>query len=174
MPTSTIRPRNETDLPACIAALATVHEADRYPARWPDDPQAWLTPLDMLGAWVAADGETVLAHVVLTRPAPEFAQTFHRPASELAALSRLFVAVPARGAGWARALLSHAAQAAVAAGLQPVLEVESGASAAIALYERAGWQHVASTTASWIAPNGRPAVVRAYAIPVDRHPRPGR
>ncbi|NUR29349.1 MAG: GNAT family N-acetyltransferase [Catenulispora sp.] len=170
-----MRPRQDADLPACVAALATVHEADRYPARWPDDPQAWLTWPEMLGAWVvAADGGTVLAHVALTRPTAEFAQTFHRPACELAAISRLFVAVPARGAGWARALLSHAAQAATAAGLQPVLEVESGASAAIALYERNGWRHVASTTASWIAPNGRPAVLRAYTIPVDHHARPGR
>ncbi|MFJ8395709.1 hypothetical protein [Streptomyces sp. NPDC094144] len=39
-----IRRRRDDDLKACVEALATVYEADRYPARWPDDPAGWLPP----------------------------------------------------------------------------------------------------------------------------------
>ena len=157
-----IRPRLESDLPACVTALAGVHETDRYPARWPADPQGWLTPDEMLGAWIVADGPVVLGHVALTRPDSVLADAVGLPEAEAAAVARLFVAVEARRSGLAAELLAHAAKAAIGEGLRPVLEVESGAAAAIALYERAGWRFAGSATADWIAPDGRPAVMRFY------------
>ncbi|MGW2329133.1 hypothetical protein ACWC5C_25720 [Streptomyces sp. NPDC001700] len=72
MPAAQLRPRTDEDLAACVSALATVQRADRYPVHWPDDPQGWLTPADMLGAWVAAEGPAVLGHVTLTRTDPDW------------------------------------------------------------------------------------------------------
>ncbi|RNG17655.1 hypothetical protein [Streptomyces botrytidirepellens] len=59
----------------------------------------------------------------------------------------------------------HAARAALADGLRPVLEVDSGATAAIGLYERAGWRFVRAMTADWHTADGRLAVVHAYSGP---------
>jgi ribosomal protein S18 acetylase RimI-like enzyme len=107
--------------------------------------------------------------VVLTRldaqADVDLTEAVGRRAEELAAVARLFVGVPTRGRGQARALLAHAARAAHTMKLQPILEVESGAASAIALYERSGWRFVGSRTETWIAPNGRPAELRVYLGP---------
>ncbi|NUP45692.1 MAG: GNAT family N-acetyltransferase [Catenulispora sp.] len=152
-------------MPACVQALAAVHAADRYPANWPTDPRRWLTPDGSLGAWVATDGAAVLGHVSLARPGPALADVVGVPAAELAEVARLFVGVSARRGGLARDLLAHAAQMAIGDRLQPVLEVESGAIGAIALYERTGWRFVGSSVADWRTADGQPAVVRIYIGP---------
>ncbi|MEU1806300.1 GNAT family N-acetyltransferase [Streptomyces sp. NPDC019937] len=185
MPAATIRPRTGQDLAACVSALATVQRADRYPVDWPEDPEGWLTPGGMLGAWVAAEGPAVqdpavqepavqepavqespvLGHVMLTRADPALADAIGAPAEGLAAVARLFVTTAARRRGLAAGLLGHAARAAVADGLRPVLEVDSGATAAIGLYERSGWRFVRAMTADWHTADGRLAVVHAYSGP---------
>jgi len=165
---SQIRPRTDQDLAACATALATVQRADRYPVHLPDDPEGWLTPDGMLGAWVAAEGPAVLGHVTLTRTDPALADAIGAPAEGLAAIARLFVTTTARRRGLAADLLGHAARTAVADGLRPVLEVDSGATAAIGLYERAGWRFVRAMTADWHTADGRLAVVHAYSGP-DGH-----
>lgn len=162
-----IRGRRDQDMEACVRALAAVHRADWYPARWPDDPRQWLTPSHMLQAWVAVEGAVVHGHVALTAVDGEVAEVAGLPAEALAAVSRLFVGVDARRDGLARRLLSHAARAAVASGLRPVLEVESGATAAVALYERAGWRFAGAFTADWTAPDGQLAVMRVYVGATD-------
>ena len=173
MPDPTIRPRTGQDLAACVTALATVQRADRYPVNWPDDPERWLTPDGMLGAWVVVaaegtEGPAVLGHVLLTRTDPALAAAIGAPAEGLAAVARLFVTTAARRRGLAAGLLGHAARAAVADGLRPVLEVDSGATAAIGLYERAGWRFVRAMTADWHTADGRLAVVHAYRGPAGR------
>ncbi|WP_199831064.1 GNAT family N-acetyltransferase [Streptomyces sp. NBRC 110028] len=177
MPAATIRPRTGQDLAACLSALATVQRADRYPVDWPEDPEGWLTPDGMLGAWVATTAEgpavqepavqepAVLGHVMLTRADPALADAIGAPAEGLAAVARLFVTAAARRRGLAAGLLGHAARAAVADGLRPVLEVDSGATAAIGLYERAGWRFVRAMTADWHTADGHLAVVHAYSGP---------
>ncbi|MFF7941216.1 hypothetical protein ACFZC5_15995 [Nocardia gamkensis] len=60
-----IRPRSEADLDACTAALRHVHERDRYPEIWPDDPAGWLSPPKLLAAIVAERDQTVVGHVGL-------------------------------------------------------------------------------------------------------------
>ncbi|MFD7500608.1 GNAT family N-acetyltransferase [Streptomyces sp. NPDC059850] len=165
MPAAQIRPRTAQDLASCVSALATVQRADRYPVHWPEDPEGWLTPHDMLGAWVAAEGPAVLGHVALTRTDPALANAIGAPAEELAAVARLFVSTTARRRGLAAELLGHAARSAEADGLRPVLEVDSGATAAIGLYERAGWRFVSAMTADWHTANGQLAVVHAYSGP---------
>lgn len=166
MPEQVIRPRGDEDLPACAAALRGVHEKDRYPVRWPADPGRWLTPEDMLGAWIAADGPAVLGHVTLTRAGAAIAEAVGLPAGELALVARLYVALEARRGGLASDLLACAAKAAAEAGLQAVLEVDAAAAGAVALYERAGWRFVGSGDGGWLAADGLPARVRFYLAPI--------
>ncbi|MFD4761313.1 GNAT family N-acetyltransferase [Streptomyces sp. NPDC058439] len=161
-----IRRRRDGDMEACVAALATVHEADRYPTEWPADPGSWLTPHGLLDAWVAVDGPTVLGHVALTRTGEVLAQEAGLPAAELASVARLFARSEARRRGVASALLDMVRTAAAADGVRLVLEAEEGGAAAIALYERAGWRHVGSRTDDWTTADGRPARMHAYMAPV--------
>ncbi len=70
-------------------------------------------------------------------------------ASELAAISRLFVGVEHRGAGLGGGLLEKASAEALARGLHPVLEVVEARASAMQLYERLGWRRV--LTKPWSA-----------------------
>ncbi|MFJ3529977.1 MULTISPECIES: GNAT family N-acetyltransferase [unclassified Streptomyces] len=160
-----IRRRRDDDLKACVEALATVHEADRYPARWPDDPAGWLTPEGLLGAWAAWDGTHVLGHVALTRTDYAMAAQVGLPPDELTSVSRLFAASSARRSGVATALLATAVAAATADDLRPVLEVEVGGTAAVRLYERAGWRLVSSREGDWTTADGRTALLHTYLAP---------
>lgn len=164
-PEPQLRPRDPEDLPACAVALYGVHLKDGYPVRWPADPEHWLTPDHMLGAWVATDGPAVVGHVSLAQPGDAFAESIGYRSSQLALVGRLFVVPDARRGGLASALLSRAAQAARDAGRQAVLEVDANAPAAVAFYERAGWHHLRDATGGWIAADGLPARVRIYLAP---------
>jgi hypothetical protein len=66
----TIRARTDADLKACVAFLRTVHETAGYPVNWPAEPDAWLTPPDALGSWVATADDRVVGHVALTFSGP--------------------------------------------------------------------------------------------------------
>ena len=160
-----IRRRRDDDLKACVEALATVHEADRYPAEWPADPGAWLRPDGLLGAWVAVEGPDVLGHVALTRTGQDLAADAGLPADQLASVARLFATAPARRRGVARSLLATASAAAAAEGLRLVLEVEDGGGAAIALYEHTGWRHAGTRTGDWTTADGRTALLHTYVAP---------
>jgi GNAT superfamily N-acetyltransferase len=166
VPEPVIRPRQDEDLPACATALRGVHETDGYPVRWPADPSQWLTPKSMLGAWIAADGPTVLGHVALTQPGDAITEAVGLPAAKLALVARLFVALEARRSGIASDLLDCAARAASKAGLQAVLEVDAAAAGAVALYERSGWRFVGNGEGGWLAADGLPARVRFYLAPI--------
>ncbi|MFJ2093932.1 GNAT family N-acetyltransferase [Streptomyces sp. NPDC087901] len=159
------RRRRDDDLAACVEALATVHEADRYPAQWPADPGRWLTPDGMLDAWVAAAGPDVLGHVALTCTDHVLAAQTGLPPEELASVGRLFATASARRRGVARVLLDTATTAAAAEGLRAVLEVEDGGRAAIALYERTGWRRVGSRPGDWTTADGRTALLHTYVAP---------
>lgn len=160
-----IRRRRDDDMKACVEALATVHEADRYPAQWPADPAGWLTPDSMLDVWVAMDGTDVLGHVALTRTGRAMAAEAGLPPGELASVARLFATASARRRGVATALLATTTTAAAAGGLRLVLEVEDGGGAAVALYERAGWRHVGSRSGDWTTADGRTALLHTYVAP---------
>ncbi|MFE7386564.1 GNAT family N-acetyltransferase [Streptomyces sp. NPDC057582] len=167
-----IRRRGDGDMAACLAALATVHEADRYPAQWPADPAGWLTPRGLIDAWVAVDGTTVLGHVALTRTEASLARDIGLPAEQLVSVARLFSHARARRRGVAGALLDSVREAAEASGVRPALEVEDGGAAAIALYERHGWTYVSSRNGDWTTADGRPARMHAYVAPVGPMPQP--
>jgi GNAT superfamily N-acetyltransferase len=143
-----IRPRRPGDLDACVALLAAVHAGDGYPANWPRDPARWLTPDELLGAWVAARSGELLGHVCLCRaePGPSadvWSASTGRPAGGLGVVSRLCVSPAARREGLGRRLLQAACEEARRRGLHPVLElleVPGRDGAAAALYERLGWR----------------------------------
>jgi GNAT superfamily N-acetyltransferase len=142
-----LRRRRAGDLDACVALLAAVHGADGYPARWPDDPARWLTPGELLSAWVATRADEVVGHVCLCRAedgasAAIWSASAGRPVDRLGVVSRLFVASAARRQGLGRRLLDAACAAARRQGRHPVLEVLEGDRAAAALYERLGWRRL--------------------------------
>ncbi|GAA1532865.1 GNAT family N-acetyltransferase [Kribbella lupini] len=132
-----IRPRTEADFVSCVVLLRDVHEAAGYPINWPDDPKAWLTPPDALGSWVVTvDGE-VAGHVAVTK------------AEGGALVERLFVDPKQTGQGLGRQLLDHAGKVAADHQLDLTLEVADNCTAAIALYNRAGWRETGRTPIDW-------------------------
>jgi len=151
-----IRERGTADLGRCVALLRVVHEADRYPLNWPDNPAQWLTPAALVVAWVAElPGGDIAGHVALQRNAAG------RVGAEV---SRLFVGPEARRRSVAATLLAHATSWAAEHGLPLTLTVtDEDRSGAVAFYEAAGWHHTATTTADWTAPDGRPVRLRHYA-----------
>ena len=131
-----------------------VHVADRYPISWPSDPARWLSPPGLLRAWVVEHQSAMVGHVAIAG------------CESSTLVSRLFVAPSARKQAIGRRLLGHAQTWAMRSGCAVMLEVaELGDGAAIALYERAGWQHTRSTEASWRTPDGAAVTLRYYAPP---------
>lgn len=156
-----IRLRKPGDLPALTGALAAVHQADGYPSRWPDAPARWLTPREMLAAWVADNDGQLAGHVALTR------EPFQGPGQpgRAVAVSRLFVPPGARGRGVASLLLTAAVDRAARTGAGLWLEVTAGSDAAIALYLRHGWRYAGEALAGWTTASGEHPVVRRYLAP---------
>lgn len=143
-----LRSRRRRDLPQLVRLLRELHERDGFPARWPDDPQAWLRPLGLLAAWVADDPDTgdVVGHCALVRVDPDrptavaWARAAAVPAMDLSCVTKLFVAYDHREEGIGIALLNAAASRARSVGQRAVLEVSSNDQQALALYRRAGWK----------------------------------
>ncbi|RQX15077.1 GNAT family N-acetyltransferase [Micromonospora ureilytica] len=160
-----IRRRRATDLDGCVAALAEVHRVDGYPLNWPADPHRWLREPHPARAWVAIDADAaVVGHVAVHRIS---GQVDGRPTAEVA---RLFVVPKARGLALGSALLNRARQWADKRATDLVLELAGDGTAAAALYERAGWRCVGTSTAPWTAPDGSQVSLRHYAL---RHRAPG-
>ncbi|AUG77040.1 GCN5 family acetyltransferase [Kitasatospora sp. MMS16-BH015] len=161
-----VRERGVGDLDACLRALRSVQETDGYPVVWPRDPLGWLTPAGVVGGWVAELDGVVVGQVLLGPAGEGLAADAGLPAAELVSVVRLFVGVAARGRGVARLLLARATEEAARLGRRPVLEVETRAEAAIALYERAGWKLVGTRVADWRRQDGSAAHVHTYLGPV--------
>ncbi|WP_079314685.1 GNAT family N-acetyltransferase [Microbispora sp. GKU 823] len=165
-----IRSRTIKDLRACIDALATVHASDRYPVDWPADPGRWLTPSNLVQAWVAVEGSDVVGHVGLSQLdaatlEPPLARAIGTPAGPVGSITRLFVTPQWRGYGHATRLLDVVGKKAADLGIPLVLDVSDDGHAAIALYERAGWQRVASARAEWLNAAGENALLHYYMSP---------
>jgi GNAT superfamily N-acetyltransferase len=160
-----IRNREATDMSGCVEALAEVHESDRYPIVWPNDPALWLSPSGLLEGWIAERSGVIVGHVVVVDggDAPD---GLHSDGQPLATVKRLFVTPAARRQGIGARLLAHTHAWAARSGWSLILDVaELGSGAAIALYERAGWRHTSSTTADWTTPDGDPVTMRYYRPP---------
>ncbi|MEV0394734.1 GNAT family N-acetyltransferase [Polymorphospora rubra] len=153
-----VRIRRAADLDDCVEALRVVHRADAYPLNWPAEPRGWLTPPGLLRAWVAElPPGTIAGHVAVQR-APGGAGLH-------AELSRLFVTPAARRHSIATALIRRARSWAAEHGHRLTLSVtDDHRSAAVALYEAAGWRHSHTTDADWTAPDGGPVRLRHYVL----------
>lgn len=143
----TIRRRTDEDLAEAGAALVKVHAKDGYPVEGVDDPEAWLTPPELLAAWVAVRDGRVVGHTALTRPNGEDAVALWLDQSQdseaqVAVGARLFVAPEARHAGVGEQLMQVANAYAREHGLRVVLDVMAKDAAAIRLYERLGLQRI--------------------------------
>lgn len=163
--TVTIRPRTDADLPECVAMLRAVHEADGYPSRWVEDPEAFLVRAP-LGAWVADREGTIVGHVALMVPAMPFVveSTGWGP-DVTAAVARLFAAPAGRRLGVGGGLLDAAVQRARELGRHPVLDVVAQATPAVAMYERAGWHFLGADAATWTDRHDAHPLVRYYTAP---------
>ncbi|MCX3062831.1 GNAT family N-acetyltransferase [Streptomyces beihaiensis] len=160
-----VRTRAGADLSACTTVLAAVHRRDGYPVNWPADPASWLCPEGQVAAWVAVAGSAVVGHVTLARPVPgDVAPGLAGPKAAVAVVGRLFVAPTARGRGTGAALLERATRAARRRGLRAVLDVVARDTAAVAVYERLGWEPLGSGSQAW-GPN-QWVEVRCFAAPV--------
>ncbi|GAA0437554.1 GNAT family N-acetyltransferase [Streptomyces luteireticuli] len=164
---SPVRPRAEGDIEECVRVLAEVHRQDGYPVNWPERPGDWISGSTALGAWVAERDGRVVGHAGLFPSgegdlAPGLWSERHGAGRELTAVvGRLFVSPRARGYGTGALLLGRAVREARRRGLQPVLDVVASDAAAVALYERLGWELMATVEQRW-GP-GRTVAVRCYA-----------
>ncbi|MFJ9038715.1 GNAT family N-acetyltransferase [Streptomyces sp. NPDC102406] len=161
-----VRARDTDDLDACATVLGAVHAADGYPVNWPSDPAGWLTGDRHAAAWVAQWGGRVVGHVMLVPPGAGDVAPTVLPGSvdtEVAVVSRLFVDPAARGHRIGAALLDRAVREARRRGARAVLDVVATDSAAVALYERLGWECLGATRQRW-GP-GELVDVRCYAAP---------
>ncbi len=162
-----VRRRTDRDLHACAEVLAQVHARDSYPVNWPAEASAWLSQPALTAAWVAELDGRVVGHVGLSRStagdlAPElWSARAGVGADETAVISRLFVAPSARGRGIGASLMARAVEEARNRGLHPVLDVVADDTEAVALYERLGWQLLATTEQQW-SPDQR-VTVHCYA-----------
>jgi GNAT superfamily N-acetyltransferase len=149
-----LRLRQPSDLHRCVAVLAEVHRADHYPLNWPADPAGWLTPAGTTHAWVAEIASAVVGHVTVSGTE----------------VGRLFVAPAARRRGVAAGLLDAVRAWAAVQQMALTLEIVDAPRSAPAmdLYERTGWQHTRTTTASWTAADGSPVRLRHYVLEPHR------
>lgn len=161
-----IRERTAADLSHCVAVLREVHRLDRYPLNWPADAERWLSPTNALHAWVAeTERGSILGHVAVHR----VCSATDPVSMSTAEVSRLFVAPGARGYSVGAQLLTHARRWAAGCRLQLVLEIvdHQPSGPAITLYERTGWRHAHTATATWTSPEGGPVRLRRYTLTED-------
>ncbi|MDX2909440.1 GNAT family N-acetyltransferase [Streptomyces griseiscabiei] len=164
-----VRRRTEGDVETCVRILAEVHECDGYPVNWPDRPAEWLSHASVRGSWVAELGGRVVGHVSLSRSgegdlAPGlWSERNGTSTDRTGVVSRLFVAPQARGHGIGALLIGRAVAEARGRGVHPVLDVVASDTAAAALYERLGWELMATVEQRW-SPSQLVAV-HCYAAP---------
>ncbi|OIJ88732.1 GNAT family N-acetyltransferase [Streptomyces sp. MUSC 14] len=152
-----------------MRVLEEVHRRDGYPVNWPGQPDQWLSQASLLGAWVAELGGRLVGHVSLSRGgegdlAPGLWSERNGTSRDLTAVvSRLFVAPRTRGHGIGALLIGRAVAQARRHGLHPVLDVVASDTAAAALYERLGWELLATVEQRW-GPS-QTVTVHCYAAP---------
>ncbi len=123
--------------PRVVDVLRRTHEGG-YPARWPDDPAAWLSPPGHLAAWTVDDDP--VGHVGLAAPA-----------IDAPLVTRLFVHPDHRVAE--RCTVEEGGRAG------PAARRHRGA---WRLYERRGWRMTHRVPADWSKPDGSVPVMRWY------------
>lgn len=162
-----IRGRRDGDLDACEQLVQATHRHDRYPVYLGDSARSFLCHHGALSAWIAEVDNTIAGHVAL-HPATSKAVTalacdrLNITAGQIGVIARLLVSPQQRGRGAGSRLLATAAAHAHALRLQPILDVDMNLTAAIALYERAGWQRIGQTSID--LPDGTSLREAVYAL----------
>jgi GNAT superfamily N-acetyltransferase len=168
-PSRRVRRRADGDVEECVRVLADVHRRDGYPVNWPERPDAWLSRGPLLGSWVAELDGRLVGHVSLSRAgegdlAPMvWSERIGATRGATAVVSRLFVAPRARGHRIGALLIGRAVEVARRRGLHPVLDVVASDTAAAALYERLGWELMATVEQQW-SPH-QTVAIRCYTAP---------
>lgn len=160
-----VRPRTDDDLPDCVAVLRVVHATDRYPATWPADPAAFLSPPGLVTALVVTAGKRVTGHAALLADDADDADDAGDPGA--LRLTRVFVDPAVRRGGHARALLAGVAAELAARGRDGVLDVVESVPAE-RLYRAAGWIRTGTAPAGWRFPDGREPVAALYRLPITQ------
>ncbi|WP_433891288.1 N-acetyltransferase family protein [Streptomyces sp. CA-111067] len=142
-----VRPITDADVPGAAAALTEVHATDGYPVEGVGNPEAWLRPPAVLGAWVAEEAGKIVGHVGVMRPQGEGAVDLWREKSgeaeeRIGVLARLFVVREARKHAAGERLMRAAMDYARQGSIRLVLDVMTKDTAAIRLYERLEWQRI--------------------------------
>jgi GNAT superfamily N-acetyltransferase len=155
---------------ACVSLLEIVHARDHYPLLWPVDAAEWLSPRQLIAAWVAAGNDAILGHVALNHARHnenglEWLSSQSLVPGKVVWISRLFVAPEARRLGLGSKLLQAAVEHAIGMGLLPALEVVESDQAAIELYEQFGLVRVHSR--DWTLPSGARTVLHTYFAPLQ-------
>ncbi|MGP3999582.1 GNAT family N-acetyltransferase [Streptomyces sp. 8N706] len=169
-PNVIIRTRTDEDLPAAAAGLVTVHAADGYPVEGVEDPQGWLSPPELLEAWVAEMAGQVVGHVAVSRPQGEEAVSLYLKQAQVSegqvvVLARLFVLPQARRKAVGEGLAREAASYARRRKLALVGDVMTKDAAAIRLYERLGCQIIGSTIHTY--GEGQQTSALCFVAPTD-------
>lgn len=163
-----VRRRVADDLSACATVLMQVHRESGYPTRWPVEPEAFLSPPELLDAWLAESAGTIAGQVLLCR-APDrmgprrWTDLMGAPLERIGLIRQLFVNPRYQGAGLGTLLLDTATAAAQQRGLLLALDVLDGNQAAIALYETRGWTRLAS--ADFVFSDGATEPIHYYRRP---------
>ncbi|MBM7439666.1 GNAT family N-acetyltransferase [Streptomyces sp. HB132] len=164
-----VRQRTDGDVEECVRVLAEVHQLDGYPVNWPDQPREWLSRGPLLGSWIAELAGRTVGHVSLSQGGEDdlaptlWSERDGAARGRAAVVGRLFVAPQARGHGIGALLMGRAEEEARRRGLHPVLDVVTSDHAAAALYERLGWELMATVEQRW-SPDLTVAV-HCYAAP---------
>ena len=165
-----IRGRRDDDIEACERLAQATHLRDRYPVHLGDSARAFLCHPGALSAWVAETDNTIVGHIALHAATAKTVMALacdrlNITADRIAVVARLLVSPQQRGQGAGRRLLATAAAEAQARHLWPILDVDINLTAAIALYERAGWQRIGQ--ASIDLPDGTTLHEAIYALNFD-------
>ncbi|HMC40703.1 MAG TPA: GNAT family N-acetyltransferase [Acidimicrobiales bacterium] len=150
-----IRDRVPEDAAALEAIARVTHRVDRYPKYLPDDVRSFIVSADAVRAWVAVRDGRVIGQIALhEKSVPEVMDLVRAatglPEDRVIVIARLLVDPGARRAGVGRALLDRAVEEATRMGRRAVLDVVEEHTAAIALYDGAGWTQLG--TVEWSLP----------------------
>ena len=159
----------EDDLAAVEALAEMVHRHDDYPTYLPGNLRDFVVSDDTLEAWVAEQGQQIVGHAALHASSwPGVMKLVYDStglgAGQLAVVARLFVSPSARHRGVGHALLDAATAEAWKLGRRPILDVVTTLSAALRLYEKAGWRRIG--TVQFQVPGGRSVPEHVFVGPV--------
>ncbi|WP_326677229.1 GNAT family N-acetyltransferase [Streptomyces sp. NBC_01237] len=165
-----VRPIQDADVAGAAAALMEVHATDGYPVEGVAQPEAWITPPEVVQAWVGEVDHKIVGHVAVMRAQGEKAVTLWRrqigeDETHIGVLARLFVVQSARKNAVGESLMRAAMDYAKVHGLHLVLDVMDKDTSAIRLYERLGWHFIGEATHQYGAGQQIPA--KCYVWPAS-------